>query len=57
MVQATALVETCLNIKQQFDIDVDETGTALISKNITLFVFQFPEIMFFNTMFENVKSI
>ena len=57
MVQATSLVETCLNIKQQFDIDIDETGTALISKNITFFAFQFPEKMFLNAMFENVKSI
>ena len=45
------------NIKQQFEIDVDATRVTLISKNILLFAFQFLEKMFFNTMFETVKTI
>ena len=56
IVQAPSLVETFPNIKQQFEIDVDMTCTALISKNILLFVFQFLEKMFFNTMFETVNK-
>ena len=43
VVRAPSLIETFLNIKQQFEIDVDATRTALISKNILLLVFQFPE--------------
>ena len=46
-----------MKMKQQFDIDVDATRTALISKNIVLFVFQFLEKLYFNAMFEIVKSI
>ena len=57
IVQAPSVVETFPNIKQQFEIDVDATRTALISKNILIFVYQFLEKMFSNTMFENVKSI
>ena len=57
IVRAPSLVETFQNIKQQFEIDVDATCTALISKNILLFVFHFLEKMFFNTMFETAKSI
>ena len=56
IVQAPSLAETFPNIKQQFEIDVDMTCTALISKNILLFVFQFLEKMFFNTMFETVNK-
>ena len=50
-------VGTFLNIRQQFEIDVNKTRAALISKNIVLFVFQFLEKMWFNTMFQTVKSI
>ena len=57
IVRAPSLVETLPNIKQQFETDVDAIRTALISKNILLFVFQFLEKMFFNSMFETVKSI
>ena len=57
LVQAPSLVEIFQNIKQQFEIDVDVIRTALISKNILLFVFHFHEKMLFNTMFETVKSI
>ena len=60
IVQAPSLVETIPNIKQQFEIDVDAKRTTLISKNILLslmFVFQFLGKMFFNTMFETIKSI
>ena len=54
---STSLVETFPNIKQQFGIDVDVALGTLISKNILFFVFQFLEKMFFNTMFETVKTI
>ena len=54
IVPAPSLVETFPNIKQQFEIDVDATRTVSISKNILLFVFQFLEKMFFNTMLERV---
>ena len=54
LVRAPSLVETFPNIKQQFEIDVDATRTVSISKNILLFVFQFLEKMFFNTMLERV---
>ena len=57
IVQAPSVVETFPNIKQQFEIDVDATRTALISKNILIFVFQFLEKTFSNTMFETVRSI
>ena len=58
IVRAPSLVvETFPNIKQQFEIDVDATRVALISKNVLFFVFQFLEKMFFNTMFETVKTI
>ena len=57
IVQTLSLVETFPNMKQQFEIDADATRTALICENILLFVFQFLEKMFFNTMFETVKSI
>ena len=54
---STSLVEAFPNIKQQFGIDVDAALGTLISKNILFFVFQFLEKMFFNTMFETVKTI
>ena len=54
---STSLVEVFPNIKQQFGIDVDAALGTLISKNILFFVFQFLEKMFFNTMFETVKTI
>ena len=57
IVRAPSLVETFPNIIQQFEIDVDATRIALISKNILLFVFQFLEKIFFNSMFETVKTI
>ena len=51
IIQAPSLLETFLNIKKQFEIDVDATCITLKSKNILLFVFQFLEKMFFNTMY------
>ena len=57
IIQTPSLVETFPNIIQQFEIDVDATLIALISKNILLFVFQFLEKVFFNVMFETVKTI
>ena len=57
IVRVPLLVETSPNIKQQFEIDVDAIRIALISKNTLLFVFQFLEKIFFNTMFETVKII
>ena len=54
--QAPSVVETFPNIKQQFRIDVDATRTALTSKNILLFVFQFLEKMFSNSMFELLRA-
>ena len=57
IVRAPSLAETLTNIKQQFETDVDAIRTAFISKNILLFVFQFLEKIFFNSMFETVKSI
>ena len=58
IVRAPSLVvETFPKIKQQFEIDVDVTRVTLISKNVLFFVFQFLEKMFFNTMFETVKTI
>ena len=57
IIQTPSLVETFPNIIQQFEIDADATRIALISKNILLFVFQFLEKVFFNAMFETVKTI
>ena len=57
IVQAPLLVETFPNIIQQFEIDVDATRIALISKNILLFVFLILEKILFNIMFETVKTI
>ena len=51
IMQAPSLLETFSNIKKQFQTDVDATCIILISKNILLFVFQFFEKMFFNTMY------
>ena len=57
IIQTPSLLETFPNIIQQFEIDVDATRITLISKNILLFVFQFLEKVFFNAMFEIVKTI
>ena len=50
-----SLVETFQNIKQQFEIDVDVTPTALIRKNIWLLVFQFFEKVFFSNLLETLR--
>ena len=57
IVRAPSLVETFPNIIHQVEVDVDATSIALISKNIVLSVFQFLEKIFFNAMFEAVKTI
>ena len=57
IVRVPSLTETFPNIKQKFEIDVDAARVTLLSKNILFFVFQFLEKMFFNTMFETVKTI
>ena len=57
IVRAPSLVEIFSNIIHQFEINVDARRTALISKNILLFVFQFLGKIFFNTMFETVMTI
>ena len=58
IVQAPSLVETLPN-KQQSEIDVDARCTALISKNILLFVFQFLETPCLKLLrvFDNLKHV